>query len=159
MKKREHSNNKDRFDYKGYVSNLGKTGTFYKDKKDSKGVEGQLVSIAEKGVYAMVKNIPFPQLFARADFGTHGTVKCSCGKTFKLVEVKGSDKKNHKNNHSSGKNHYSVGNEYGKFDNSKQAKAMYSFLNWFEKEEPDLEDDDDCDQVVEKAKKFVKACY
>lgn len=150
--------NKDKFDYKGYVSNLGKVGTFYKDKKDSKGTEGTLVSIAEKGVYAMVAKMPFPVLFTRATFGEDGTLKLN-GKTYKLVEQKGSksksSNKNSRNNNSKG--HSVSSNEYGQLDNSKQAKAMYSFLNWFEENEPDTKDDDDCDEVVEKWKKALKA--
>lgn len=153
---KERNNKKDKFDYKGYVSNLGKKGTFYKDKKDSKGTEGTLVSIAEKGVYAMVAKMPFPVLFARADFGTHGTVKCSCGKEYKMVPVNSSDKKGHgnKNKHS-----YSDNGSYGRFgDNgSKKGKAMFGFLNWYEDKEPDLDDEDDCEKVVEKFKKTLKA--
>ncbi len=156
MKGNKKSNN-DKFDYKGYVSNLGKTGTFYKDKKDSKGVEGQLVSIAEKGVYAMVKNIPFPQLFARADFGKSVELTID-GRKYNCTPVKGSDRKNHgKGKHSGKKNHFSISEEYGQLNNSSEAKALYAFTNWYDKNEPDTRDDDDCDQVVEKFKKVLKA--
>lgn len=136
------------FDYKGYVSNLGKVGTFYKDKKDSKGVEGTLVAIQEKGVYAKVKGDMFPRLFARADFGTTGTVKCSCGKTFRLVEVKGSSKK--------GKGKDSDNDSYGDFgkNGKKKAGATISYLNKIK--DLDQHDDDDWDTIVELTKKLGK---
>ena len=98
--------------------------------------------------------MPFPVLFARADFGTHGTVKCSCGKTFKLVEVKGSDKKSNKGR---GSKSYSDNGSRGKFgDNgSKKAKALIKFLDRIE--DRDQHDDDDWEEIVEDSKKFVKS--
>lgn len=139
---KDKKNNK-KFDYKGYVSNLGKVGTFYKDGKDSKGVEGTLVSIAENGVYAKVKDSIFPRLFARADFGSEATFKMQ-GKTYKIVEVKNGKGSKSKDNDS-----------YGSFsgkNGAKKAKSLIKFLNKIDG--LDQHDDDDWKEIVEASKKL-----
>lgn len=140
------------FDYKGYVSNLGKVGTFYESGKDSKGIEGTLVSIAENGVYAKVKNSIFPRLFARADFGEEGILKLN-GKTYKLVETKNSGSKG--KGKGKGKNQDS--GSYGTFSGNggKKANAMYNFINFVDG--MDTDDDDECEKIVEKFKTTLKA--
>lgn len=140
---KDKKNNK-KFDYKGYVSNLGKVGTFYKDGKDSKGIEGTLVSIAENGVYAKVKDSLFPRLFARADFGQNGILNLN-GKTYKLVEVKGNKKS------SSSKDKDSYGKFTGK-NGAKKAKSLIKFLN--EIDGLDQHNDDDWAEIVEATKKL-----
>lgn len=153
---KDKSKSKDsKFDYKGYVSNLGKDGTFYKDKKDSKGVNGTLVSIAENGVYAKVKGVLFPQLFARADFHTGFKTKCSCGKTITVTigDEKSKDKKGKKGKSSS----YSDDGSKGKFgeNGAKKAKSLISFLEAVD--DLDQHDDDDWEDIVEAYKKSLKA--
>lgn len=142
------------FDYKGYVSNLGKVGTFYESGKDSKGIEGTLVSIAENGVYAKVKNSIFPRLFARADFGGEGILKLN-GKTYKLVETKNSGSNGKGKGKGKGNNSEKGG--YGKFGSNggKKANAMYKFINFVDG--MDTEDDDECEEIVEKFKATLKA--
>lgn len=156
MKERNNKNRKSGFDYKGYVSNLGKKGTFYKDNKDSKGIEGTLVSIAEKGVYAMVAKMPFPVLFARADFGSEGTLKLN-GKVYKIVEQKSSKKDKDSKGKGKNKKHFSDNGSYGEFgsNGSKKAKAMLKFLK--ENSDVNLDDDDTYEEVVEDFKTALKA--
>lgn len=153
---KDKSNNKKgkSFDYKGYVSNLGKVGTFYESGKDSKGVEGTLVSIAENGVYAKVKNSMFPRLFARANFSGDGILKLN-GKTYKLVETKGSGSGS--KGKGKGKDKNSEKGSYGKFggNGGKKADAMYSFINFVDGR--DTDDDDECEEIVEKFKATLKA--
>lgn len=148
MPKKTESKNSKKFDYKGYVSNLGKVGTFYKDNKDKTGVEGTLVAIQEKGVYAKIKGDLFPRLFARADFNGEGTLKLN-GKTYKIVEVKDGKSK-------SGKKSKSDSDSYGDFGKNGRKKAQ-NFISMAKKiEDLDFDDTDDYNEAVELGKKFGK---
>jgi hypothetical protein len=141
--------NKKKFDSKKYVANLGKTGMFYNDRKNSKGTEGVLVSVAKDCVYAKTKGSLFPQAFQRAEFGGTGNFKCSCGKTFKMVEV--NEDKSSKSKKSKGSK-----DSYGSFsgDGRKKSKALTSFADLIE--DLNYEDDDDYEKMVEASKKLAK---
>jgi len=142
MARHENEKKSKKFDYKGYVSNLGKIGTFYSSRKDSKGVEGTLVSIAEKGVYAKVKDSLFPRLFARADFNGNGILKLN-GKSYKLVEIK-NDKKGSSNEDK---------DSYGQFTGKNGSKVAKKALKYAKAiANLNLDDDDEYAEFVELTK-------
>lgn len=140
-------------DFGKYAKHMGETGLFFKNTKDKTGVTGIFSQYAVKGgkivgLLATVKGHIWPQFFEKADFtGANGTVACTCGKTYKLVEVTGKDKNrsgkrgNNKDNSNRGNGRNKVTD--GRFSNKGSADKAIALFHDIIDGNIDIDDDGD----------------